>query len=140
MTVPDRESNRDQLVTLITNGAFFNDVYAYEVKDLKQVTKVCTVHSDSFTYERAGAGDGGGAEHYERFWITWWINRDDAAQAEDDLDAAAQTIAQIVEDNRNVSGQWEDLNIVGESQPGYVVVEGVQYRRERVLVEALILT
>lgn len=140
MSVPSREVARDQLVGLMSDTGAFTAVFGYEVKDLGGKSKVLTVHSDIQTYSREGAGDGGGAELRYRYWLTWWVYRDDAATAEDTLDTLAQVVLQAIEDNRQVAGKWEELTTVGESEPGYIILEGEQYRRERQLVEALILT
>lgn len=139
MTIPSRELARDHLVTLMTATGAFNQVLPYEVKDLGGKDKVLTVHSDVQTYDREGAGTAGAELRY-RYWLTWWAHRQDAALAEDTLDTMAQKVLETVENNRRVDGKWEELTAVGESQPGYIILEGEQYRRERLLVEALILT
>ncbi len=139
MTIPSRELARDQLVTLMTATGVFTEVLGHEVKDLGGKSKVLTVHSDAQVYEREGAGIAGAELRY-RYWLTWWVHRQDAAAAEDTLDTLAQKVTETVENNRVVAGKWEELTVMGESQPGYIILEGEQYRRERLLVEALILT
>jgi hypothetical protein len=127
-------------VALYTATGTFNQVLGHEVKDLGGKDKVLTVHSDAIAYEREGAGSGSGAELRHRYWITWWVLRSDGATAEDTFDTLAQKVLEVVENNRQVAAKWEELDPIGESQPGYIILEGEQYRRERILVEALILT
>lgn len=60
--------------------------------------------------------------------VTNLVKRDDAAMAEDTLDALLEKVVQLMADNQS-DAEWEYVEIE-DTLPDYVTVDGVEYRAE----------
>lgn len=70
-----------------------------------------------------------------RFWVTWYWRRDDPALTEDRFDLLSLIIHQCLLDHVSEPGYWNDLTFADDfSEAAYAVLDGHQYRTERMRV------
>lgn len=75
------------------------------------------------------------ARELHRFWVTTYWKRDDADTTEDAIDDLSVAIRQTLLNNAELTGYWQDLLFDEEfSELAYVLIDGVQYRTERLRV------
>ena len=138
ITLTSRKAARGQLKTVIKTGietaydidGFVMPVFKSEPKDFGGQSPVLTLNSDGTMTEFADY-----ARERHRFWLTTYWKRDDADTTEDAIDDLSQIVRQTLIDNSEAQGYWEDLEFDGEfSNMAYVLVDGVQYRSERMSV------
>lgn len=129
----DREDRRRALLALLEAGiAAFKAGYAFEPKDIQHSPAV-TVHSDGSSPYR----DRDNAQW--RFIVSLWVKRTgDGSAAEDEIDTLSQEAIRLI--MRGGSGILSSLRVnetalaAGFTTMDYPLVNGMQYRRERIPV------
>ncbi len=129
----DREDVRKALLALLEDGIVaFKAGYAFETKDLLHSPAV-TVHSDGTSPYR----DRDNSQW--RFIVSIWVKRSgDGSAAEDEIDTLSQEAIRII--IHDGSGILSSLRINETALAGaftamdYPLVNGTQYRRERIPV------
>lgn len=143
-TLTSRKAARAQLKTVLKAGIEtlleelwdVEDVtlaaYESEAKDFGGLSPVLTVHSDGTMTTFTDY-----AREYHRFWVSLYWKRDDADTIEDALDDLAWAARQTLIDNSEEQGYWHDLDFDESfSEMAYLIIDGVQYRSERLRVIA----
>lgn len=137
-TLTSRKVARAQLKSVLKTGVetIFGVVgwtlaaYESEPKDFGGQSPALTVNSDGSMTTFTDY-----AREFHRFWVTLYWKRDDADTTEDAIDDFSLAVRQTLIDNAEVAGFWEDLIFDEEmSEMAYVIVDGVQYRSERLRV------
>lgn len=137
-TLTSRKAARGQLKTILKTGietdfaivGFVMPVYESEPKDFGGKSPVLTLHGGGTLTEFADY-----ARERHRFWLTTYWKRDDPDTTEDAIDDLSQVVRQTLIDNSDEPGYWEDLEFDAQfSEMTYVLVDGVQYRSERMSV------
>lgn len=140
-TLTSRKTVRAQLKSVLKTGIetiFDIDgwtlaAYESEPKDFGGQSPVLTVNSDGTMTVFVDY-----ARELHRFWVGWYWKRDDPDTAEDMLDDLSQAVRQTLIDHAEEVGYWSDLIFDEQfSEAAYVVIEGVQYRGERMPVTVL---
>ena len=136
MSFPDRDTRRDYLAALLTAEGSWQIVYNHQPTSFQGQSPVATVHSGPVEWENLTAAR---ALQVVRMTllVTNYMKRDDAEDAEDQLDALLATVVGLVNDNARVASIWNDLRITG-TEPDYYLVDGEQYRAEVIRVEATV--
>jgi hypothetical protein len=137
MGVPSRKIARDEIAALLTaTSVFTGGVQANELLKIAGKDLFVTVHSApaELTEEDQGIDDTG--NYRARYMITWWAERKDASNAEDNLDLMSKTVFDVVMDNRT-NDNWDDITPMGATLPSYLKIDGIQYRSEILNVETL---
>lgn len=139
-TLTSRKQSRQQLATLLTAGVTdLVAVYDHEVRDFGGRSPVATIHSNG---TRTTFPDY--TREYHRFLITLLWKRSDDDLTEDYVDDLAADVRQTLIDNAEAAGYWQDLQFDDEadgfSEMGYWIIDGVQYRWERIRVTAYIVS
>jgi hypothetical protein len=137
-TLTSRKVVRAQLKSLLKAGVetiFDIDgwtlaAYESEPKDFGGQSPALTVNSDGSMTDFTDY-----AREWHRFWVALYWKRDDADTVEDAIDDLSVAVRQTLIDNCEVAGYWQDLEFDAEfSEMAYVLVDGVQYRSERLRV------
>lgn len=137
-TLTSRKVSRAQLKTVIKAGveAIFDvdgwalAAYESEPKSLDGNSPALSVHGDGTASEFADY-----AREFHRFWVTMFWERDDPDTTEDSMDDLSVAVRQTLIDNTEVAGYWHDLIFDSDfSELAYVIIDGVQYRTERLRV------
>lgn len=138
ITLTSRKAARGQLKTVLKTGietaynivGFVMPVYEGEPKDFGGLSPALTLHDGGTMTEFADY-----ARERHRFWLTTYWKRDDPKTVEDAIADLSQAVRQTLIDNTEAQGYWEDLEFDDEfSEMTYVLVDGVQYRSERMRV------
>lgn len=137
MTSSTRETARDALTTLLQAalvgaGLPAQSVYGYQIGDFEGASPVVTVSSGPNRRELQRMGPCWTTTttlHVHVFVLysdgdTW--GEDDAEDALDDIEAL---IADVVLANRSTAN-WDKLSYAEATQPGGVVIGGLEYRME----------
>lgn len=137
-TLTSRKAARAQLKTLLKAGIetildiddFVMAAYDHEPKITGGLSPVLTVHSAGTRTEFPDY-----AREFHRLWLTTYWRRDDPATTEDAIDDLSQAVRQTLLNNHEAQGYWEDLEFDDEfSEMTYLILDGVQYRSERMRV------
>lgn len=140
-TLTSRKTARAQLKSVLKTGieTIFNisgwtlAAYESEPKDFGGQSPVLTVNSDGSMTVFVDY-----ARELHRFWVTTYWKRDDPDTIEDAIDDLSKAVRQTLLDNAEEVGYWQDLLFDEEfSEVAYVIVDGVQYRTERLRVTVL---
>ncbi len=128
----DREAIRAGIQELLeTNGAW-QAVYASQPKSFGGQSPVATLHNAPLVWEALAAGFA--PDLYEaEIWLTNYVRRgpeDDSAAAEALLDDLLEAAFAVVAANR-IGAAWSEVVLVPPTEPDYAIVDGVQYRMER---------
>ena len=123
---------------LVTDNALCQDVFSYPLTDFAGHSPVTTVQSGGSMHEQYAPGsEDVGANLYINTYIAYapapdpnWTDED----VEERLDSIDAVIGHVIRDNQN-SSYWTALTQTGESQTTFVVIGGVEYRREQVVVQ-----
>lgn len=126
-TLTSRKTVRQQLATLLTdNVTTLVAAYDHQTKSFGGRSPVAMVHSDG---TRSTFPDY--AREYHRLLITLLWKRSDDDATEDYMDDLAKDVRQVLYDNAEAAGYWEDLSFDEEfSEMGYWIIDGAQYRWE----------
>lgn len=126
----DRAACRAALVTLLDTITTFAEVYDGAPFTTGGVSPFATVTSD-------GTGDGPDKnlvstndEHYLLIDI-FWLRK---STTEADLDALSKSVRDLVRANRGANATWSSLELNGRSQLDYAIIDGKDYRFERIPV------
>ena len=138
MTITNRETKRDALVTLLTAGMVGSGkpaqaVYGYLVGDFAGLSPVVVVASSGSEREQRAVT----SRQKNTFYFTVYSfvlyaeNGTDWGEdnCEDRIDLLEKTIAEIISDNRSTTN-WAFLEIDGRSEVDSVLIAGNEYRRE----------
>ena len=138
MTITNRETKRDALVTLLTAGMVGSGkpaqaVYGYLVGDFGGLSPVVVVASSGSEREQRAVT----SRQKNTFYFTVYSfvlyaeNGTDWGEddCEDRIDLLEKTIAEIISDNRSTTN-WAFLEIDGRSEVDSVLIAGSEYRRE----------
>lgn len=140
-TLTSRKTVRAQLKTVLKTGVetiFDIDgwslaAYESEPKDFGGQSPALWVHSDGSMTVLVDY-----ARELHRFWVTWVWKRDDPDTTEDALDDLSQAVRQTLYDHAEEPGYWSDLLFEDEfTEVVYLLLDGVQYRAERLRVTVL---
>jgi len=135
VTLTSRKRTRQQLRDLLDEITTLVEVFDHQAVDFGRRTPVAMVYSDGTRTQFPDY-----AREYHRFIIEFWWGRDDANLTEDYLDDLAQEVRQKLYDNMEASGYWEDIAFDEEfSELDYPIVDGIQYRRERLRVTVFVI-
>ena len=124
--MPSRQDKRDRIKAILDADGTWQAVYDHQPKSFGGQSPVATVHSGPVrTIEEAF-----GERKLLQIGIivTNLVKRDDAAMAEDTLDALLEKVVQLMADNQS-DAEWEYVEIE-DTLPDYVTVDGVEYRAE----------
>lgn len=135
MSIVDRASYREAIAALLTSEGSWQAVYDHQTKDFSQQSPVAMVHSGRVTWRETTFG-GHGQEMQIMVIVTNLVKRSDANAAEDTLDDLLQVVVGVAEANQD-NALWEAL-LVGDTEPDYYLIDGVQYRAERVPLIAVV--
>lgn len=128
-TLTSRKTARAQIAVLLDEITGLN-VYDHEPKDFGRLSPVAMVYSEGTRTEFPDY-----AREFHRFWITLYWRRDDPDTTEDYLDDLAQDVRQKLLDNAEEPGYWQDILFDEDfSETQYLLLDGVQYRSERMRV------
>lgn len=134
VVLSSRSDARQKLAELLDTIVELVAVYDHEPKDFGRRSPVATVHSDGSRREFADY-----AREWHRLLITLWWRRDDGAATESYLDNLGAAVCQTLLDNSDLPGYWQDLVFDQDySEMGYFLIDGVQYRYERLRVEVFV--
>ncbi len=125
-----RRTAREGLVSLLNTVGTFVAVYDREVFDFQRLSPVAMVHSDG----TAPGFDSLSSFHRQQALIIsiWW-KRTEAT--EDNIDDLSEDVIDLLEANAGLTASWEGLQIDETfSFLDYPILDGVQYRRERIRV------
>jgi len=122
-SISNRKNARDSLVTALTGITGFQAIYDHLPKDFDGQSPVCCVDALSQYPQFSPAV----AEPF-RFAVWVWVDRADAAAAEDLLDDLAQDVADAVK-------VWHNGFFYQESEASYEELEKGQYRTETHFVQ-----
>lgn len=136
MSVPNRQTRRDRLKALLVAAGVWQEVYDHQPKSFQGQSPVATVHGGPVDFPLMTFGGDEDAEI--ELWVTNFVKRDDAAAAEDSLDALLLAVGDVVVANRKDAGFWNELFLRGPTEPDYPTIDGVQYRSELVRVVATV--
>jgi len=135
ITLTSRKAARGQLKSVLKTGIetifniddFVMPAYESEPKDFGGMSPVVTVHGNGSMSQFADY-----ARELHRFFVTTYWKRDDPDTTEDGIDDLSLAIRQTLIDNTESQGYWVDLIFDEEfSEMTYVIIDGVQYRSER---------
>lgn len=133
-----RKVARAQLKTVLKTGVetAFTAVdltlaaYESEPKTLGGFSPVLSVHSDGSMTTFPDY-----ARELHRFWVITYWERDDPDTTEDNIDDLSVAVRQTLLDNAEATGYWQDLIFDDDfSEVAYVLIDGIQYRTERLRV------
>lgn len=127
MSIPDRAEYREEIAALMTAAGDWQAVYDHQTKDFGQQSPVGMVHSGPVTWRETTFG-GNGQEMQITVIVTNLVKRTDDDAAEDTLDDLLMALIELVEANQD-NALWEFLSI-GDTEPDYYTIDGVQYRGE----------
>ena len=126
-----RKDTRVAITNLMETISEFVKVYDHETKDFAGLSPVAMVHSDG----SQPLTTRGNTDPMYGYYISIWWRRDDGGDTEDRMDDVSDRVIQIVKADR--SANLSRLRPVNEmSQMDYPIVDNVQYRRERIKVQA----
>lgn len=125
-----RKTAREALATLLGSISTFVATYDREVLDFQRQSPVGMVHSDG----TAPGFDSLSAFHRQQaLWVSIWWKRDEST--EDYIDDLSEDVYDLLEANAGQTLSWDGLQIDETfSQLDYPILDGVQYRRERIRV------
>lgn len=136
MASTSRETVRDALAALLQaalvgSGKPAQAVFGYQVGDFGGQSPVVVVASGPTTRERRGFGPcwHTSATLLVFVFVTYAASGWTEANAEDALDAIEAAIADVVLANSSTA-TWHGLTYAGETEPGSMVIGGVEYRSE----------
>lgn len=135
-TLTSRKAARAQLKTVLKTAVQTAlsiatlAAYESEPKSLGGNSPALTVHSDGTMTTFPDF-----AREFHRFWVTMYWLRDDPDTIEDAIDDFSTAIRQALIDNAEAAGYWQDLIFDEDfSETAYVIIDGLQYRTERLRV------
>jgi len=133
MTVIARSTIRGAIKTLLDATAKWQATYTSQPKSFGGVSPVATLHDGPLDWEFLAAGYTPDVYKAE-IWLTNYVRRgpdDDADAAETMLDTLFAAVAGIVAANRKGT-YWTLLDLAPPTEPDYAMVDGIQYRSERI--------
>jgi len=135
MSVPSRRSMRERLAALLTTAGNWQAAYNEQPQSFSGQSPVATVHGGSVTLPQETFGTD--EDLVVELIVTNFVKRADPAAAEDSLDALLVALLDVVVANqKDASGNWDNLFIAGSTEPDYFLVDGKQYRGEVIRVMA----
>lgn len=137
MTFPSRQTRREWLKEILENEGSWQAAYDHQPASFEGQSPAATVHSGAMDWANV-TGQRGVQVVTMEFLVTNFVKRHDPAAAEDQLDSLLATVVELVNLHRQALGKWDDLRIVGPTEPDYYLVDGEQYRGELIRVEATI--
>ena len=133
MTVIARTAIRTAFKALLDATTTWQATYKSQPKSFGGQSPVATLHDGPLEWEFLAAGYTPDVYKAE-IWLTNYVRRgadDDSDAAEAALDTLFQAVAGVVAANRAATN-WTLCDLVPATEPDYVMVDGVQYRSERI--------
>jgi hypothetical protein len=134
--VIDRAAIRAAFAVLLEANGAWQVVYQSQPKSFGGQSPVATLHNAPLTWEALAAG--WAPDMYQaEIWLTNYVRRgpdDDSDTAESALDTLLAAAMAVVAANRT-SVNWTELTMLPPTEPDYVMVDGVQYRAERMRLQ-----
>lgn len=136
ITLISRKLARQRMATLLGTITTFVAVYDHQTKDFGGRSPVAMVYSNG---SRTTFPDYTRQYHNLLIQLIW--RREDDDVTEDYIDDLANSVRQALIDNTEIAGYWSDLEFDEEnSEMGYFILEGKQYRFETIAVTAEVIS
>ncbi|MBN2389892.1 MAG: hypothetical protein JXR84_04170 [Anaerolineae bacterium] len=133
MTVIARSTIRTALKALLDATTKWQATYTSQPKSFGGLSPVATLHDGPLDWELLAAGYTPDVYKAE-IWLTNYVRRgpdDDTDTAETALDTLFAAVAGVVAASRKTTN-WTLVDMASPTEPDYSMVDGVQYRSERI--------